>query len=362
MKTYLILSCATGYGGAEKSLELLAAELAKNGRVIVFAENDRHIKALNQIQGNISVVRLHTGKSPVTIISTLRTVLKYYHKYKDAYFLSNTNKGAFYMALLKAFVSLPQKRMIIYIRDYQWKYRKFIFNKLNHANYAIPTASLLEKENFLKKYISADQVSVTGNPVKLPDDPKINGTNDYFLLLANISRWKGIIYLLKAYDESHLYKKNIRVVISGKIADESYYKELQNFLKEKKLIPYVTVQPFQQDTSTLYENALAVVNTSISEFGGPETFGRTIIEAWSYKKPVVSFDCGGPKYLIDNNKNGFLVREKDVDDLKNALEKLAENESLRINMGMAGYSAIFEKYTPDKIVRKLNDIWESAEP
>ena len=139
------------------------------------------------------------------------------------------------------------------------------------------------------------------------------------MLLANIARWKGIDYLLKAFSLSNLYKGNITVKICGKVVDEIYFKELQQFLNDNKLSKYVEFIPFQKDTSTLYYNSLAVVNCSISEFGGPETFGRTIIEAWSYKKPVIAFACGGPKYIITNEKNGLLVPEKSVEKLSDSM-------------------------------------------
>lgn len=359
METFILLSCAGGYGGAEKSLELLAAELANRGLVIVLAENKNHIDALSQIKGNIVVKQLPKGKSPLIIFKSLFTIRKYFSKYTNAKILVNTNKGALYLALLSYLISLTKKRIIIYVRDYQWKYTDFIFSKLKNVEYAIPTESILERDQYLNSYIPRDHVHITGNPVLLPHEELTQQQGSYFLLLANISRWKGIDYLLKAYFTSGLYKENINVKVCGKVVDNAYFEQLQQYLSVNKLSQYVEFIPFQKNTRTLYENSLAVVNCSISEFGGPETFGRTIIEAWSYKKPVISFKCGGPKYIVTDEKNGFLVPEKSVEKLSESMLRIAHNPGIAIQMGQNGFSNIGKNYTPDIIVEHLFDIWNS---
>jgi len=94
-----------------------------------------------------------------------------------------------------------------------------------------------------------------------------------------------------------------------------------------------------------------LLNTSLAEHGGPETFGRTIIEAWSYKKPVIAFSEGGPKYLISDNIDGLLIPEKDVQALASAMNKLVKDSVLRREMGKAGYEKVKNRFD-SKIVAK----------
>ena len=360
MDTFILLSCAGGYGGAEKSLELLASELASRGLVVVFAENKNHIDALSQIKGNIVVVPVPSGKSPGVILKSLSVIKRYLNKYREAKILVNTNKGALYLSLVSYITSLTRKKIIIYVRDYQWKYIRFIFSKLKNAEYAIPTESILEQDQYLKSFAPRSHIHITGNPVIIPNKQREVEQGTYFLLLANIARWKGIDYLLKAYALSGLYKENITVKICGKVVDEIYFKELQQFMTDNKLSNYVEFIPFQKDTSTLYCNSLAVVNCSISEFGGPETFGRTIIEAWSYKKPVISFACGGPKYIIKNRVNGILISEKNLKKLKEALQELAHNTNFAKYLGENGACTIQNNYSSKIIVGKLQVEFEHS--
>lgn len=69
-----------------------------------------------------------------------------------------------------------------------------------------------------------------------------------------------------------------------------------------------------------------IANPSIE----PEPFGRTIIEAMACGKPVVATAMGGPLEIIDNGKDGLLVRP-DADELADALKKL---------LGDAGHAAM----------------------
>ena len=115
------------------------------------------------------------------------------------------------------------------------------------------------------------------------------------------------------------------------------------------------IKDFQNDEQIkiLYENSLMVINSSISQYGGPETFGRTIIEAWSYKKPVIAFNVGGPKYIIDNGINGFLVEEKNVKELAEKINLLSNNSNLCKIFGNNGYNKVCFEYTTEIIVKKL---------
>jgi glycosyltransferase involved in cell wall biosynthesis len=101
-----------------------------------------------------------------------------------------------------------------------------------------------------------------------------------------------------------------------------------------------------------------VCNTSISDHGGPETFGRTIIEAWSYEKPVIAFSVGGPKFIIDNNINGLLINEGDILGLANAINTLNNNnnESLRKKLGESGRTKVKDEFLVDANVLKLKKV------
>ena len=65
-----------------------------------------------------------------------------------------------------------------------------------------------------------------------------------------------------------------------------------------------------------------------------EGFGLVLIEAAACGVPSVAFDCPvGPKDIITNGKDGFLIEDGKITAFASAVEKLIENEELRQEMG-----------------------------
>lgn len=346
-KNMLIISAGKGYGGAEKSIELVIKNL-KNKFNILVGVSDEKLKK-NLIEDQINIFSLKNSK--LFIIYNIFILFFKVRKYDII--IANTNKDAFYLAILSIIFNLSRKNILVYMRDHQWKFRKFIFKSLKNAKYILPTETLLEDNNYMKKYLNKDQLYVIEEAVDLKNVSFKMGK--YILILANISRLKGIDLLLKAYVNSNVIKDNIKLIICGKVQDDIYFKEILMFITKNKLEPFVEIRDFQDDyqKDILYRNSLMVINSSISEYGGPETFGRTIIEAWSYKKPVISFNVGGPKYIIDNGINGFLVEEKNIKELSEKISLLSNNRNLCKIFGENGYNKVILKYTVEIIIKKL---------
>ena len=68
-----------------------------------------------------------------------------------------------------------------------------------------------------------------------------------------------------------------------------------------------------------------------------EGFGLVIVEAMSCGLPVVSFDCeNGPRSIITNGDDGFLIPPFDVEMFANSLMRLMSDDDLRESMGEKG--------------------------
>ena len=59
-----------------------------------------------------------------------------------------------------------------------------------------------------------------------------------------------------------------------------------------------------------------------------EGFGSIIIEAAASKIPIIASDIPGPTDFISHMDNGFLIKPKDIEEVKNSLNFFRENRGI----------------------------------
>ena len=83
----------------------------------------------------------------------------------------------------------------------------------------------------------------------------------------------------------------------------------------------------------------------------------TIIEAMAMRTPVVSTNVGGVSDAITHNVNGFLASSESVESLYENILNLLNNYNLRVKIRDEGYRTYKEKFSSDKILSRLYDIY-----
>lgn len=91
-----------------------------------------------------------------------------------------------------------------------------------------------------------------------------------------------------------------------------------------------------------------------------EGFPMVLLEAAEVGLPVVSYDCPkGPSDIVDDTKTGFIVKPSDTDALAGAVNRLIEDETLRLEMGRAA-RAKAEQFRIDKTMQRWNALFEEV--
>jgi glycosyltransferase involved in cell wall biosynthesis len=81
-----------------------------------------------------------------------------------------------------------------------------------------------------------------------------------------------------------------------------------------------------------------------------------VLEAMACGVAVVAYDVGAIAELLDGGRAGLLVREGRVDELRGALERLAESPELRAQLGDAARARVEECYDTRRQNPKILDL------
>ena len=138
-------------------------------------------------------------------------------------------------------------------------------------------------------------------------------------------KYKGFDKFLSAV--KHFHKDEVLLLFFGNLKSsdiESLGVEYINFGFLKDLV----------SLRLLYSAADVFVAPSILE-----AFGKTLVESMSCKTPVVCFNIGGPKDIVDHKINGYKSELNKTNDLFNGINWVLEN-NINNTLGIAGRSKV----------------------
>lgn len=175
---------------------------------------------------------------------------------------------------------------------------------------------------------------------QLPKEP-------VFFMLSRALRCKGVSEYLEAAQIVHDRHPDVRIMYLGEI-DES----MQDSLKQSEVQKYIdsgAIEYFPEhpDVRIYYQQCSVFVLPSYRE-GVP----RTVQEAMSMGRAIITTDAPGCRDTVIDGKTGFLVPIGDVDALADTMCRFIENPELISKLGDASYEYCKEKFD----VRKVNDV------
>ncbi len=168
-----------------------------------------------------------------------------------------------------------------------------------------------------------ENVLVISHGIELPELKVIKNKKETIDIgiIGSIIRLKAIDVIINSIKELILQNRNIHLHIFGSVRKDEpdsikYEIELKKLIVDNNLSENIHLKGFEKSKYKIYNDLDIVINYS----SVPESFSFTVLEAMSFAKIVIASDIGGPKELISNNKNGFLVQHSN---------KIALNEKLK---------------------------------
>ena len=170
----------------------------------------------------------------------------------------------------------------------------------------------------------------------------------YILTIATKVNQKGLDLLIQAYERIVEAKINIPLRIVG-LGDPVEFEKMQTLIAHSSVSKQVIIEGYVQDVERIYKGALFYVLSSRFE-GLP----NVLLEAMSYRLPIISFDCPtGPREILKNGKLGILVEPLNVEELANSMLLLVNNPSMRQN-----FINLLRDYAIDN-TQEISALWKS---
>lgn len=207
------------------------------------------------------------------------------------------------------------------------KYINIIKYKYNNIDYLFALTKTLEKDyqEFLKNN-KHTKVVLMPNMLDYLPNKKSTLENKELITMSRLDYGKKIDDLLRIFASSDHEGWHLSI-----LGDGEEYDNLNNLIKELKLEKKVTLVGYvpKEKIPPYLSNASIFLMTSLTE-GLP----MVLLEAMSYGIPCIAYEtASGVNDIIEDSKNGYVIKNRCAKEYVEALNKLMHNEKLRKNMG-----------------------------
>lgn len=315
MKLLIFAPWIKSKGGAERII-LNILQVYPSAKVVTFNYNPE--KTFPEFKKyNISVL-FRQIKQPL-LRGILLLLLAPFLKFNDYDKLLISTSGIAELAALRnnhiyLFVHTPFRmvhNMYNYYKRKSLLYRlllpafAFIYKLLEKRAYAKAEKVIVISEEVRQRIIKYGLAEESKIVLVPPYAPKFNPSRvkgNYFLYISRFTPYKRQDLAIRAFlnTKAHLLH-NFRLVLAGSIEDKEYFNKIVEMAKGH---PKIVILPniSEKELIKLYKNAYAVLFLPIQE-----DTGLVPLEAFAYGKPVIAVNEGGPKYVVRDGENGFLV-------------------------------------------------------
>ncbi|MDX7992001.1 glycosyltransferase family 4 protein [Xenorhabdus littoralis] len=365
MKIIFVITKADEIGGAQTHVKDIANKMKQDGHqvTVIVGEKGALVSALNTL--NIDVIILPSLVREISLykdINCIYQLRRYINKLSPDIVTLHSSKAGIVGRLSLILTNIP-----VIFTAHGWAFADGVSEKKKRLYILIErlfsrladkiiTVSHQDKELALKYKVSPNDKQVVihnGIPdISISHRPIKDVKNDKVINLISVARFsdqKDHETLLKSL--SLLNNRNWTLSLVGKGPLFNRTKELSRKLKLENNILFLGER---NDVDELLEKSDIFILSSNWE-GLP----ISIIEAMRHSLPVIASNVGGVKELIDDNINGFLVERKNSNQLKEKIQYLIDNESIRTEFGFKSRKKYINNFSFEEMYNKTIKLYTS---
>ena len=245
----------------------------------------------------------------------------YYYICPKNYILNDKNEVLHkHESALECILHHQPKRNILFdtLLYLKQSHHKNIIKK--HIDYFLTPSENLTQ--FVSKHFKKEGKTLA-NPILIEQNQNSNSEGNYILFVGRLVPEKGILTLLKAFQNIFKQFPNEKLWIVG---DGNQTEELQDFTENNKLqnVSFLGNKS-REELLEIYANSkFSVVPSEYLE-----AYGNVILESLAFGKTVITSDLVGIKEEIEQNNVGLTYSFKNQEALEEKMIELLSNSGLK---------------------------------
>lgn len=162
---------------------------------------------------------------------------------------------------------------------------------------------------------------------------------------------KGHQFAIEALADLLRQGSRVRFLIAGEGPYRQALEELCRRLQIAQKVRFLGLVN-HHELAALFQECQIFVHHPITTREWEEYFGVAVVEAMSCGLPVVVSDCGAMRHIVPEGA-GFIVPQGGLDVLREKVQLLVEDLSLRAQMGALGRAHVSQRYSLQEVARRL---------
>lgn len=331
-KEIIVVTVEMGVGGAERVLSQLIDQWIKFGNHVTLIQTRPnyygHSYDLNPLINQVNIQA--KGKNKITrYLGETISLFKYLKKHPDATVVAFANASIRIVGVCSHFV---KNRIVFSERcDPRNSPGTELMRKLRYRLFELADQCVFQTQEAMNCFSKKAQSKgvVISNPVNQKIIEPWEGEKRKVIVTAcRLSPQKNLSLLIKACSRVFANHPDYSLEIYGSGDEKSKLEKLINCLQMENHIKLMG------HTSCLHQVMRdCSMYVCSSDYEG---ISNSMLEAMALGLPVISTDCpvGGARETISDGENGMLIPVGDEDAMFGAIQKIIENPSIGIKMGI----------------------------
>ncbi|GMQ78721.1 MAG: hypothetical protein BMS9Abin02_1254 [Anaerolineae bacterium] len=354
-------------GGAETQARFLAERFAERGHYVVVLGNNVQSDKIGYRGKEIrtqNIPALGWAKSlrAISYVVSLSVYILWHRRRFDVIYCRFVREAALTISMLKSLIPLSIRLVsctacagdmgdAAYVR--RLPFSKCIISILNRHCDVINNISPATAEEFIVLGISRDRLRYIPNGIQVANSciKKAQNPTRAFVYLGRLTRQKGLLYLLKAFNRVKRAGYRCSLHIIGDGPDRNF---LEDVVRELELVDYVTFHGHidnDQIAGALGRYDIMVMPSLY------EGFCTAVIEAMNVGLPVIVTRSGGPEYFVDD-VIGRVCDSGSVNKLaESMIELLMKDDEELLGMGRAAHERVRKKFDIERVADEYIELF-----